>query len=294
MKRITGSIVALITPFTETGAVNYTKLGELLDFHLENKTDGILILGTTSESPTMTHSEDLHICEFTVDRVAGKVPIIASSGSNSTDTMLEKSLELQRAGADALLTISPYYNKANDEGMYRHFTEVADKTEIPLYIYNIPGRTGCNISVEVMEKLAAHENIIGVKEASGNMSYVAKIAHLASEDFAIYSGNDDITVPLLSMGGSGVISVLANILPAETHDMVMSYLDGDVKKSMSEQIRLLPLINDLFIEVNPIMIKEAMNLMGMNVGGYRLPLCHASQAHVDKLAATMREAGLIK
>ncbi len=294
MKRITGSIVALITPFTETGAVNYSKLGELLDFHLENRSDAVLILGTTSESPTMSHAEDLHICEFTVDRVAGRIPVIASSGSNSTETVIEKSLDLQRAGADALLNISPYYNKANDEGMYRHFAEVADRTEIPIYIYNIPGRTGCNISVDVMEKLSRHENIIGVKEASGNMSYVAKIAKLAGEDFAIYSGNDDIIIPLLSMGGSGVISVLANIMPGETHDMVMNYLNGDTQAALREQIRLMPLINDLFIEVNPIMIKEAMNLMGMEVGGYRLPLCHASREHVEKLAASMREAGLIE
>ena len=294
MEQIKGSIVALITPFTETGAVNYNKLGELLDFHIENGTDGILVLGTTSESPTMSHAEDLHICEFAVDRVAGRVPIIASSGSNSTETVIEKSLDLQRAGADALLNISPYYNKANEEGMYRHFAEVADRTEIPIILYNIPGRTGCNISVEVMEKLAAHENIIGVKEASGNMSYIAKIAHLADDNFAIYSGNDDMIVPLLSMGGSGVISVLANIMPKETHDMVMSYLNGDVKTALAEQIRLMHLINNLFIEVNPIMVKEAMNLMGMEVGGFRLPLCHAKKESVDKLADSLREVGLIK
>ena len=294
MERIEGSIVALITPFTETGAVNYNKLGQLLDFHVANGTDGILVLGTTSESPTMSHAEDLHICEFAVDRVAGEVPIIASSGSNSTETVIEKSLDLQRAGADALLNISPYYNKANEEGMYRHFAEVADRTEIPILLYNIPGRTGCNISVEVMEKLAAHENIIGVKEASGNMSYVAKIAHLANENFAIYSGNDDMIIPILSMGGSGVISVLANIMPWETHEMVRNYLDGNVKEALAEQIRLMHLINNLFIEVNPIMVKEAMNLMGMEVGGFRLPLCNAKEESVEKLADSLREVGLIE
>lgn len=293
MNRITGSIVALITPFTETGDVNYKVLGELIDFHLENKTDALLVLGTTSESPTMSHAEDLHICEYTVDRVAGRVPIIASSGSNCTQTVIEKSLDLQRAGADALLNISPYYNKANKEGMYRHFADVADITDIPIYLYNVPGRTGCEIPVDVVGRLSEHENIAGIKEASGNLSYVAKIAKYANENFAIYSGNDDVILPVLSLGGSGVISVLANIMPRETHDMVMNFLNGNVQDAISEQIRLMPLINNLFCEVNPIPVKEAMNIIGMNVGGFRLPLTNAAPESIAKIKESMKEAGLI-
>lgn len=292
MERITGSIVALITPFDEDGSVNFDVLGQLIDFHLENDTDALLILGTTSESPTMSHEEDCDICKFTVDRVNGRIPVIASSGSNSTDTVIEKSLMLQDLGADAILNISPYYNKANDMGMYHHFADVADAIEIPEIIYNIPGRTGINIKAEILEELAQHDRITGIKEASGNMSYVAEIAHLANENFAIYSGNDDMILPILSMGGSGVISVLANMMPKETHDMVMTYLNGDAQAATAEQLRLMPLIKDLFIEVNPIMIKEAMNIMGMNVGGYRRPLWHATEEHVSRLRESMRKAGI--
>ena len=293
MKRITGSIVALITPFTEDGKVNYEKLGELLDWHIANNTDAILILGTTSESPTMSHEEDLEICRFSVERVAGRVPVIASSGSNSTQTVIEKSLDLQAAGADAVMNIAPYYNKANKKGMYHHFADVADAIDIPLIIYNVPGRTGCSIPADVIGELSKHERIIGIKEASGDLSYVAKIAKYANEDFAIYSGNDDVILPVLSMGGSGVISVLANVMPKETHDMVMSYLNGDTKGALAEQLRLMNLINNLFIEVNPIPVKEAMNLMGMNVGGFRLPLCEMEDEHREILRESMAKVGLV-
>lgn len=293
MKRITGSIVALITPFTEDGKVNYEKLGELLDWHIANNTDAILILGTTSESPTMSHEEDLEICRFTVERVAGRVPVIASSGSNSTQTVIEKSLDLQAAGADAVMNIAPYYNKANKKGMYHHFADVADAIDIPLIIYNVPGRTGCSIPADVIGELSKHERIIGIKEASGDLSYVAKIAKYANENFAIYSGNDDVILPVLSMGGSGVISVLANVMPKETHDMVMSYLNGDTKGALAEQLRLMNLINNLFIEVNPIPVKEAMNLMGMNVGGFRLPLCEMEDEHREILRESMAKVGLV-
>ena len=293
MKRITGSIVALITPFTQDGKVNYEKLGELLDWHIENNTDAILILGTTSESPTMSHEEDLEICRFSVERVAGRVPVIASSGSNSTQTVIEKSLDLQAAGADAVMNIAPYYNKANKKGMYHHFADVADAIDIPLIIYNVPGRTGCSIPADVIGELSKHERIIGIKEASGDLSYVAKIAKYANENFAIYSGNDDVILPVLSMGGSGVISVLANVMPKETHDMVMSYLNGDTKGALAEQLRLMNLINNLFIEVNPIPVKEAMNLMGMNVGGFRLPLCEMEDEHREILRESMAKVGLV-
>ena len=293
MKRITGSIVALITPFTEDGKVNYEKLGELLDWHIANSTDAILILGTTSESPTMSHEEDLEICRFTVERVAGRVPVIASSGSNSTQTVIEKSLDLQAAGADAVMNIAPYYNKANKKGMYHHFADVADAIDIPLIIYNVPGRTGCSIPADVIGELSKHERIIGIKEASGDLSYVAKIAKYANEDFAIYSGNDDVILPVLSMGGSGVISVLANVMPKETHDMVMAFLNGDTQGALAEQLRLMNLINNLFIEVNPIPVKEAMNLMGMNVGGFRLPLCEMEDEHREILRESMAKVGLV-
>ena len=293
MKRITGSIVALITPFTQDGKVNYEKQGELLDWHIANNTDAILILGTTSESPTMSHEEDLEICRFSVERVAGRVPVIASSGSNSTQTVIEKSLDLQAAGADAVMNIAPYYNKANKKGMYHHFADVADAIDIPLIIYNVPGRTGCSIPADVIGELSKHERIIGIKEASGDLSYVAKIAKYANENFAIYSGNDDVILPVLSMGGSGVISVLANVMPKETHDMVMSYLNGDTKGALAEQLRLMNLINNLFIEVNPIPVKEAMNLMGMNVGGFRLPLCEMEDEHREILRESMAKVGLV-
>ena len=293
MKRITGSIVALITPFTQDGKVNYEKLGELLDWHIANNTDAILILGTTSESPTMSHEEDLEICRFSVERVAGRVPVIASSGSNSTQTVIEKSLDLQAAGADAVMNIAPYYNKANRKGMYHHFADVADAIDIPLIIYNVPGRTGCSIPADVIGELSKHERIIGIKEASGDLSYVAKIAKYANENFAIYSGNDDVILPVLSMGGSGVISVLANVMPKETHDMVMAFLNGDTQGALAEQLRLMKLINNLFIEVNPIPVKEAMNLMGMNVGGFRLPLCEMEDEHRETLRESMAKVGLV-
>lgn len=293
MKKIEGSIVALITPFAEDGSVNYDKLGELLDWHCDNGTDAILVLGTTSESPTMSHAEDLLICEYAVKRVNGRVPIIASSGSNCTQTVIEKSMDFQRAGADALLNIAPYYNKANKEGMYRHFAEVADVVDIPIILYNVPGRTGCSIPVDVVGRLSQHKNIIGIKEASGDLSYVAKIAKYANDDFAIYSGNDDVILPVLSLGGSGVISVLANIMPQETHDLVMNFLNGNVQEAIKEQVRLMPLINNLFIEVNPIPCKEAMNLMGMGVGGFRLPLCNATPENVEILKKSMEDAGLL-
>ncbi|MDD6311696.1 MAG: 4-hydroxy-tetrahydrodipicolinate synthase [Firmicutes bacterium] len=293
MKQIKGSIVALITPFNEDGSINFDELGRLIDFQIEGKTDAILVLGTTSESPTMTHEEDMQIVNFTVDRVKGRVPIIASSGSNCTASVIKYSKDFQEAGVDALLNISPYYNKANFEGHCRHFEAVADAVDIPIILYNIPGRTGIGIPVEAVERLSKHKNIIGIKEASGNFGYLAKIAKFADENFAIYSGNDDMIVPLLSMGGSGVISVLSNIMPYETHKMVMDYLEGNTEEAKKAQIELLPFINNLFIEVNPIPIKAAMNMAGFNVGGYRLPLYPMEEANRAKLRATMEPLGLI-
>ena len=292
MKRITGSIVALITPFTQDGKVNYEKLGELLDWHIANNTDAILILGTTSESPTMSHEEDLEICRFSVERVAGRVPVIASSGSNSTQTVIEKSLDLQAAGADAVMNIAPYYNKANKKGMYHHFADVADAIDIPLIIYNVPGRTGCSIPADVIGELSKHERIIGIKEASGNISQIATLMQLADGCIDLYSGNDDEVVPILSLGGIGVISVFSNICPRDSHDIVAKYLAGDVKGSLEMQLKALPLMHELFNEVNPIPVKAAMNLLGMNVGPLRMPLSEIEPEHKARLAAAMKAYGL--
>ena len=294
IRGLKGSIVALVTPFNEDGSVNFDVLGELIEFHIANKTDAILILGTTGESSTMSHEEDDAVCEYTVKRVAGRVPVIAGSGSNCTETMLEKSLRYEELGADGLLVISPYYNKANDEGMYRHFKTVADAVKIPLILYNVPGRTGCSISENVVARLKGHPNVMGIKEASGNISYAAKLAKHLSDDFVMYSGNDDMIVPMMSLGSSGVISVLANCMPKETHDMVFAYLNGDTKTATKLQLDLLEFVNNLFIEVNPIPVKEALNLMGMNVGGYRLPLCEMEEGNREKLKKSMMALGLVK
>jgi len=294
IRGLKGSIVALVTPFNADGSVNFDKLGELIEFHIENKTDALLILGTTGESSTMSHEEDDAVCEYAVKRAAGRIPVIAGSGSNCTETMLEKSLRYEALGADGLLVISPYYNKANDEGMYRHFKTVADAVNIPLILYNVPGRTGCSISENVIARLKDHPNVMGIKEASGNISFAAKIAKHLSDDFVMYSGNDDMIVPMMSLGSAGVISVLANCMPKETHDMVFSYINGDTAAATKLQLDLLDFINDLFIEVNPIPVKEAMNLMGMNVGGYRLPLCEMADGNREKLKKSMMGVGLIK
>lgn len=293
MLRIQGSMVALVTPFHQDGTVNFTKLGELVDWQIESGTDAIVALGTTGESATMTDEEDDAVCEYILKRVAGRVPVIAGSGSNCTAAMLEKSLRYQAMGAQGLLVITPYYNKANEEGMYRHFATVADAVRIPCILYNVPGRTGCSISEGVAARLAGHENVMGIKEASGNMSYASQIARHLSEGFAMYSGNDDIIVPILSIGGSGVISVLANILPKETHALVMAYLSGDTREAAAAQLRYLELVNSLFLEVNPIPVKAALNMMGWEVGPCRLPLYEMSGGPAARLRAALREAGLV-
>lgn len=293
IRNLKGSMVALITPFRQDGMVDYEGLGELIEFHIENGTDALLILGTTGESAAMSHEEDDEVCAFTVRKAAGRIPVIAGSGSNCTQTMVEKSISLEKMGADGLLLISPYYNKANEEGMYRHFKAAADAVSVPCLLYNVPGRTGCSISPAVVARLAEHPNIVGIKEASGNMSYVAQIARLVNEDFALYSGNDDIAVPVMSLGGSGVISVMANVIPRQTHDMVMYYLNGEVDKAAALQLKYLNFIHNLFTEVNPVPIKAAMNMMGLPAGAYRLPLCEMSAPAQEKLRAAMQEVGLL-
>ncbi len=294
LQGLKGSIVALVTPFREDGSVNFDQLRQWVEWHIANHTDGILTLGTTGESSTMTHEEDDDTLRCVVETAAGRVPVIAGTGSNSTLTMLEKSQRAQALGADGVLLITPYYNKANNEGMYRHFATVVDQIDIPAILYNVPGRTGCSISVDVVERLSRHPNVAGIKEASGDMSYAMKIAHCISDDFALWSGNDDITLPLLSIGGSGVISVWANIMPQTCHDMVMHYLSGERQAAIDIAVRYLALMNGLFMEVNPIPVKTAMNMMGMNAGTFRMPLCEMSEPHAAALRSLLEEAGLLQ
>ena len=292
-EHLQGSVVAMITPFQEDGSVNFEVLTNLLERQIAAGTDAILTLGTTGEYSTMSHEEDAAVVAHTIKVVNGRVPVIVGSGSNCTATQVEKSIQYQEMGADALLLIAPYYNKANPEGMYRHFAETADKVSIPCILYNVPGRTGCSIPVSVVERLATHPNIAGIKEASGDMSYAMKIAHCIGPDFALYSGNDDITIPLMSIGGSGVISVYANVMPGMCHEIVADYLGGNQARALANHLKYLQLMNDLFIEVNPIPVKAAMNLLGLNVGPMRLPLCEMSEAHLETLRKTMEEAGIL-
>lgn len=293
IRDITGSIVALVTPFDTDGHVDFDALGRLVDFQIEQGTDGILTLGTTGESSTMTDEEDDAVCSFVVERVAGRVPVIAGSGSNCTETMLRKSLSYQNLGADGLLIITPYYNKANEEGIYRHFATVADAVEVPCILYNIPGRTGCSISVANVERLAAHPNVMGIKEASGNVSYAADIAHCLGPDFKMFSGNDDMVLPLMSLGASGVISVWADVQPALVHEMCRAYLDGDVARATQIQIEGIPLVRALFSEVNPIPVKEALSQMGLIEANYRMPLCPMADGTRARLVEAMKGAGLL-
>ena len=291
MQRITGSIVALVTPFNQDGSTDFVRLRELVDWHIENKTDALLVLGTTGETASTSLEEDIKTLDCVLTQAAGRVPVIAGSGSNSSEMQKHKSVIYSEMGAAALLCISPYYVK-NEEGMYRPFMMSADAASAPLILYNVPGRTGCKISPEVVRRLSVHPNVMGIKEASGDMSYAMKVARYLSDDFVMYSGNDDITVPLLSVGASGVISVWANIMPREVHDMVMDYLEGREEQARRTQLRYLDLINALFMEVNPIPVKEAMNLMGLRAGSYRMPMYPMAPENRAKLAKIMREAGL--
>ena len=290
---IQGSIVALITPFNEDGSVNYDRLRELVDWHIEEGTDAILALGTTAETPTLTMKEEDEIARIVIEQTAGRVPVIVGSGSNNTMMAVEQSLKFQEMGADALLVITPYYNKTSKAGMVYHFTQVADVVDIPVYVYNVPGRTGVSITYEALAEISQHKNIVGIKEASGDMSLVSKFAKLINENFNVYSGNDDINLPILSVGGAGVISVLANILPKETHELAMAYISGDTDKARDMQMKYLDFINALFIETNPIPIKEAMNMVGLNVGGYRMPLCPMADDTRAVLRGEMEKLGLL-
>ena len=293
IRNLTGSIVALVTPFDSTGAVDFEALERLVDFHLEAGTDAILALGTTGESSTMTHEEDDEVIRCVVERVAGRIPVIAGSGSNCTETMLMKSLSYQKLGADGLLVITPYYNKSNEEGIYQHFKVVADAVDIPCILYNIPGRCGCSISIRNLERLSAHPNIMGLKEASGNVSFAAEAARLLSDDFCMYSGEDALTVPLMALGASGTISVWADVQPALVHEMCRAFLDGDAARAREIQIAAIPLIKALFSEVNPIPVKEALAQMGLIEANYRLPLTPMADETRAGLTRALKGAGVL-
>ncbi|MBQ9057728.1 MAG: 4-hydroxy-tetrahydrodipicolinate synthase [Atopobiaceae bacterium] len=293
MTGLTGSIVALVTPFKEDKSIDWEGLERLVDFQLEGQTDAILVLGTTGESSTMTDREDFEVAEFVVDRVAGRVPVIGGAGSNSTAESLNKSLGLIKRGIDGLLLITPYYNKSNEEGIYHHFKTVLDQVNVPCILYNIPGRTGCAISIANLERLSAHPNAWGLKEASGDISYAANAAQFVSDDFKMFSGNDDIIVPIMSLGGSGVISVWANIAPKTVHDMCAQWLNGNHEEALATQLENLELIHSLFCEVNPIPVKAALAKMGLIDAIYRQPLWPMAAAGDARVERALKEAGLI-
>lgn len=289
----TGAAVAIVTPFNENG-VDYEKFGELIDYQIENGTDAIVVCGTTGESATMPDEEHLDAIKYCVKRVNKRVPVIAGTGTNDTPHCIRLSKKAEEYGADALLLVTPYYNKATQKGLIKHFTMVANEVNIPIILYSVPSRTGVNIKPETAKELSKIENIVAIKEASGDMSQVAKIAQLCGDDLVIYSGNDDQIVPVLSLGGKGVISVLSNVAPKDTHDIVASYLEGDVKKSLELQLKALELIDALFIEVNPIPVKTALNIMGLNVGKLRMPLCEMEEKNEAVLKDALKNYGLIK
>ena len=290
-KLFEGSGVAIITPFKD-GKINYDAMGNLIEWHIENKTDAIIVCGTTGESATMSDEERKTTIKFVVDKVNKRIPVIAGSGSNNTAYSVELSKYCQEVGADGLLVVTPYYNKSTQDGLIKHFTTIAESVDLPIILYNVPGRTGVNIKPTTVEKLSKVKNIVAIKEASGDISQVAEISRLCGDDFAIYSGNDDQIVPILSLGGSGVISVLANVLPKETHDIVEKYLSGDIEEARKLQLSLNELVSSLFIEVNPIPVKAAMNLMGLEAGELRLPLVEISETNLKVLANNMKKCGI--
>ena len=288
-----GAGVAIVTPMFEDGSVNYDKLKEILEEQIAQETDAIIICGTTGESATMSEKEHSEVIKFAVDTVAKRIPVIAGTGSNCTQTAIELPKQAEEDGADALLLVTPYYNKATQNGLIAHYTAIAESVSLPIILYNVPSRTGCNILPETAAYLGKNvENIVAIKEASGNISQVAKLKALAGDSLDIYSGNDDQVIPLLSLGGIGVISVLSNVAPKFTHDMVMKYLEGDHETALNMQLEALPLIDALFCEVNPIPVKAAMNLMGKEVGPLRAPLTVMEDAHQQKLAQVMKDFGI--
>ena len=294
MAVFTGSGVAIVTPFKDNGEVDYEKFAEMVEYQIENGTDAIIVCGTTGESSTLTHEEHLDVIRYCVEKVNGRIPVIAGTGSNCTDTAIYLSTEAEKYGVDGLLLVTPYYNKATQKGLYQHFKAVADSVKVPVILYNVPSRTGCNIAPETVVKLCTEvENIVGVKEASGNLSQIVKLMSLADGKVDLYSGNDDQITPLLALGGKGVISVLSNVAPRQTHEICAKFFAGDVAGSCAEQLRAIPLCNALFCEVNPIPVKKALNLQGRGAGILRMPLCEMEEENAVKLEKAMKDYGIL-
>ena len=294
MSLFKGAGVALITPFNKDKSVNYDELGRIIDRQIEGKTDALIVCGTTGEPATMTEEEKLSVIEFAVKRTAGRIPVIAGTGSNTTEGAAAFTRKVAALGVDGMLVVTPYYNKATQNGLYEHYRLIAAQTDLPIIMYNVPSRTGCNLLPETAVRIAEDcPNVIGIKEASGNLSQVARLARLAGNQLSIYSGNDDQILPVLSLGGVGVISVLSNVVPEETHNMVHDYLNGDLITAKNLQLDYLDLVDALFSEVNPIPVKAAMNLLGYNVGGLRLPLTELEEPHCRELERVLRHHGLM-
>ena len=289
-----GSGVAIVTPFGADGSVNFDKLAELIDYHCDNQTDAIIICGTTGESSTLSEEEHLECIRFTVEHAKGRIPVVAGTGSNATATAIKMSKQAVSYGVDGLLIVTPYYNKCTQAGLIAHYTAIAKEAKAPIILYNVPSRTGVNIEPETVAYLVKNvENIVGVKEASGNISQVAKIMHLTGENIDLYSGNDDQIFSLLAMGGKGVISVLANVAPKETHEICAKFFAGDINGSRAEQLRALPFVEALFCEVSPVPVKKAANLMGMEVGSVRMPLTEILEDNAKRVEQTMKEYGIL-
>lgn len=290
----TGAGVAIVTPFNADGSVNYDALGNMLEYQIANETDAIIICGTTGEASTLTDDEQIDVIEYTVNKVNKRIPVIAGAGSNDTAHGINLCKRCEKVGADGLLMVTPYYNKTTQKGLIKYYTDIAKAVDLPIIMYSVAGRTGLNIAPKTVETLAEIDNIVAVKEASGNLSQVADIAARCGDKIDIYSGNDDQILPVLSLGGKGVISVLSNVAPKYTHDMVMSYMNGDTAKATKMQLDCIDLVHNLFSEVNPIPVKEALNMMGMNAGGYRAPLVEMEDDNRAKLEQSMKAFGLIK
>lgn len=289
-----GAGVAMITPFHEDKSVNYEELGRMLEAQVQGHTDAIIVCGTTGEPVTMSMEERTEVIRFTVEKIAHRIPVIAGTGANCTQTAVELSVKAQELGVDGLLVVTPFYNKATQDGLIEHYKMIAQSVDLPIIMYNVPSRTGCNILPETAARLADEvENIVGIKEASGDISQIAKLAACVKGKLDIYSGNDDQVIPILSLGGIGVISVLSNVVPQDAHDMVIEYLNGNTKKALELQLKYLDLIHALFCEVNPIPVKWAANQMGYQAGGLRLPLTELSAAHQELLEREMRKAGVL-
>lgn len=290
----TGAGVAIVTPMHSDGSVNYAALGELIEMQIAGGTDAIIICGTTGESSTLTDEEHRECIRYTIEKVAKRVPVIAGTGSNDTAYAIELSKDAEAMGADGLLLVTPYYNKTSQRGLIAHYTAIADAVNIPIILYNVPSRTGVNISLDTYKVLAEHKNIAAAKEASGNISAIAKLIAECGDKLDIYSGNDDQIVPIMALGGKGVISVLSNVLPKETHEIAQLCLDNNCAEAAKLAAKYLHLANSLFIDVNPIPVKEALNMMGVDAGPCRLPLYEMEDAKKDALASALRDAGLIK